>query len=102
MIVKKLVRARVSRGWTIWSAAKRTVSVHPYALRKLESGKTDSTRILAATMVDLINLYYPDLEISDFVGEAVTGYLRAQRVKPVGRPRKEPNYVKPENPHTAG
>jgi ribosome-binding protein aMBF1 (putative translation factor) len=89
MLKAKLVKAREARGWSIFGAAKKTLTVHPYALRKLESGETDPSKASASTMIDLLNLYYPELALSDFVGAKVAGMLVAQMKRPRGRPRKD-------------
>jgi len=90
MLSDKLVKARESRGWTVGQAASRTQTVHHFSLRKLESGQTDPSKATATTMVDLLNLYYPDVMIADFVGAELARYMIAITKRPTrGRPRKD-------------
>ena len=90
MLREKLVEAREARGWSVGKAAGRTVTIHHFVLRKLEAGVTDPAKCTAETMVDLLNLYGPDISIRDFVGPEVAGYLIAIKKRPHrGRPRKD-------------
>lgn len=90
MLRTKLIEAREARGWSVGKAAGKTVTVHHFVLRKLEAGVTDPAKCSAETMVDLLRLYDPDLQLSDFVGEEVAGYLVSIKKRPHrGRPRKD-------------
>ncbi len=90
MLKAKLVAARETRGWSVGKAAARPATIHQFALRKLESGQTDPAKCSSVTMTELLNLYYPDLNLADFVGAEIAGYLVAIKRRPHrGRPRKD-------------
>lgn len=82
-----LVNARESRDWTTYDAAKRA-GIGDQQLRNLEGGATDPTRVSVLTLLALVAVYWPDIQLSDLIpgalfrleprSPAVTGVLIAR------------------------
>lgn len=76
---QKLCNARVSRGWSHYEVSRQTLDmgheVHRNSLRALEGSNTsrqsDGASVKVATLVMLCELYWPDLQLRDFVPETV-------------------------------
>jgi len=80
----KLKRLREDRGWTRYEACERTKGVMKWeSLTRLEEGRTDPSRLLIKTAIALIDIYYPDLELTDLVGDRFGSYAvrRTQKGK---------------------
>ena len=64
---RKLTKAREKRGWSIHAACSQTESVKYESLSRLESGRTIGDRVPVATVMQLVDLYWPEVNIKDFV-----------------------------------
>lgn len=62
---RQLARLRKARGWSIYEACNQTETIKRESLIRLESGRTDPKKILVRTMIELVDLYWPDVDISD-------------------------------------
>jgi len=67
MVEEKLVRAREERRWSINEAARRA-GIHRFALEKLETGRTEPSKVSVTTAVALCTLYPGEIFLEDFVG----------------------------------
>lgn len=68
--MQKLIDVRNSRGWTIQQTAKRA-GVSWQSIDNLErstTGPGDPPKTTIATVNALIEVFYPDLRLCDFVG----------------------------------
>ena len=63
----KLTRLREAEGWTVCKACENTTSIKREMWSRLESGRSDPEKIQSSTMVQLIDLFYPKLNVRDFI-----------------------------------
>jgi len=63
---ERVRRLRERRGWTIGHACSKTRGLKRESLKRLENGQTDPTRVPLHTMMDLIVLYWPHLDLKHF------------------------------------
>lgn len=63
---KKLSRLRKAKGWTVYQACNETQSIKRESMIRMESGRTDPEKVLVGTMIQLIEMYWPDLGVEDF------------------------------------
>ena len=66
---RKLTKSREKRGWSIHAACAQTKTVKYESLSRLEKGRTNGDRVPMATAMQLIDLYWPEIKIKDFVSE---------------------------------
>jgi hypothetical protein len=64
---KKLEKARTKRGLSIYQACMKSGSLKRESLHRLETGRTDPEKVLVRTMLEIVHLYWPDIQSSDFV-----------------------------------
>ncbi len=70
-LARKMRAARKKRKWTVYQASVEMGDVHPHTITSLEgrnpdrSPKGPDTQV--RTVVAVIETYWPDIELSDFV-----------------------------------
>jgi transcriptional regulator with XRE-family HTH domain len=67
--------ARESRGWTAHEAARRA-GIGDQQLKNLENGKTKPGAVRLETAIALVELYWPDVTLSEFLGDDESAALR--------------------------
>lgn len=63
---KKLIRAREKRNWTVYAAATEA-GVGRESLLRLEDGRTDPEKAPIGTVMPVVGLYWPDIQLSDWI-----------------------------------
>lgn len=74
----KLTKAREKRGWSIHAACAQTENVKYESLARLENGRTVGDRVPLRTVMELIHLYWPDMNLSDFVSARTLKKYKAE------------------------
>lgn len=62
-----IIKAREKRGWTVYEACRRG-GIGRQCLVNLEEGPTKPQDVKAGTMLRLLELYWPDVSLEDFLG----------------------------------
>ena len=61
------LEARDKRGWTTYEAAQRMLEVSESSLTNLEEHPEIAPRIMLKTALEVIRLYWPDVQLSDLL-----------------------------------
>lgn len=64
-----IAEARAARGLTCYAASQLMTYQRPYNLSKLEQNPEALPRVMVTTAIDLIAGYWPDVQLSDLLGE---------------------------------
>lgn len=78
-LAKKLIEAREKRGWTIYAAAQNARSVKRETLTRLEQGKSRPENIPVINVIDIIDIYWPDIQLRDFIWDDSLKRYNAKR-----------------------
>lgn len=83
-----LTEAREKRGWTFHRAAQEMRGVTEQQLRNLEGigaqRVTDPLNARLGTVIEILRVYHPDVDLDDLAGEATGFYMKR------GRSRRKP------------
>jgi hypothetical protein len=60
-------RARVRRSWTYYRAAEHMEGVGEQSIKNLERGLTDPAEVKLKTAVAILEAYWPDVQLADFL-----------------------------------
>ncbi len=66
LVTDQLRKSRERRSWSVGEAASKTESVGRESLLRLENGQADPSRVTVRTAIELIDLYWPDLDLDHF------------------------------------
>lgn len=63
---EKLIRAREKRGWTVYAACQNSSNLKQQSLINIESDWAEPEKLSVGTMLDIIDTFWPDVELKDF------------------------------------
>ena len=62
----RLTSLRERKGWSLGEAAAKTQTVGRFSLVQLENGHTIPSRVRISTVIELVDLYWPKLDVNHF------------------------------------
>ena len=86
---EKVRQARERKGWSVYAACEKMPSVGRESLARIESGRTDPTRLQFQTALELIELFWPELDIEDFADEEPLSRFTLKRRRALPKSRKK-------------
>ena len=76
---RKLTSLRTKKGWTIFKACSQTHSVGRESLARIEDGTTRPERLRVETMLQIIDLYWPNILLEDFTSDSDLSQYKIER-----------------------